>query len=47
MSANNPSQRSVVLESSVKPNQAMLIWHAWLGLTEDSRTTDLGQIWPD
>ena len=20
--------------------------YAWLGLTEDSRTTDVGQIWP-
>ena len=47
------SQKSVVLESSVKPSQAC---QAWLGLTEDSRTTDSGlwsmeqdisrEVWP-
>ena len=35
MSINNPSQKSVVLESSVKPS---------LGLAEDSRNTDLFKV---
>ena len=42
MTTNNLSQKSVVFESPIKPSQ---VWHAWLDLTEDSRTADLGQIW--
>ena len=36
---NNPSNKSVVLESSVKPSLVCLLW---FGLTEDSRTSDSG-----
>jgi len=43
MTANNPSLKSVVLESSVKPSLGMQFLPR-LGLTEDSRTTDSGLL---
>jgi len=41
MSANNPSQKSVVLELFIKKSKCYQS-----GSTEDSRTTDSGRFWP-